>query len=65
MLSHAQSSIVVNLGDAVRHKDGAGVYYTFPDLSIVASDGLLIKSVSIEFMQGTASYVLPWQRVAN
>ena len=63
MLSHAQSSIVVNLGDAVRHKDGAGVYYTFPDLSIVASDGLLIKSVSIEFMQGTASYVLPsgWQ----
>ena len=58
MLSHAQS-IKVNLGNAVKHKDGAGVYYTFPSLSVVASDGLRIRSVSIDFKQGTATYRLP------
>ena len=58
MLSHAHS-IKVNLGNAVKHKDGAGVYYTFPNLSVVASDGLRIRSVSIDFKQGTATYRLP------
>ena len=59
MLSHAQSFINVNLGNAVKHKDGSGVYYTFPNLSIVASDGLLIKSVRLNIRQATATYVLP------
>ncbi|KKY60818.1 hypothetical protein [Tannerella forsythia] len=59
MLSHAQSFINVNLGNAVKHKDGSGVYYTFPNLSVVASDGLLIKSVRLNIRQATATYVLP------
>lgn len=64
MLSHAQGFINVNLGDAVRHKDGSGEYYTFPDLSVVASDGLLIKSVHLNVRQAVAVYQLPsgWQR---
>lgn len=59
MLSHAQNSIVVNLGDAVKHQEGSGVYYTFPNLNVNAGAGVLIKSIKLDFKQGTATYSLP------
>lgn len=59
MLSHAQNSIVVNLGDAVKHEEASGVYYTFPNLNVNAGAGVLIKSIKLDFKQGTATYSLP------